>query len=230
MATSRKGTKKRRAAIAKKTSSKRASSEQIKRIKMVRYLARKGANHDVVQPKKRGKKEVDENRPKRARSAYIFFCKEERQKVVKEWEARGEKVKPVEIMGILAERWNKSSRSTKNRYAKMAEEDKIRYEDAKEEAKQYIKPKRARGAYNFFVAAERHTMSKKYKQNEIFAALGKKWKTLSDAAKQDYIDMENDDKERHKHELERWKEATAKQKAAKIAAMEAEAAAKAENG
>eukprot|EP00471_Norrisiella_sphaerica_P013691 CAMPEP_0184504460 /NCGR_PEP_ID=MMETSP0113_2-20130426/52478_1 /TAXON_ID=91329 /ORGANISM="Norrisiella sphaerica, Strain BC52" /LENGTH=220 /DNA_ID=CAMNT_0026894107 /DNA_START=2054 /DNA_END=2716 /DNA_ORIENTATION=+ len=199
-ANSRPSSSKKRRASSKKAS--RMDNNLVKRIKLARFLARKGITHEVPNSK-RGNKKDSVPKPKRARSAYIFFCQDERPILKKEL---GDKqVKPIEIMGLLAERWNNCSAKTKKKYEKRANEDKERYEQAKEEAKAYEKPKRARGAYNFFVAHERPLMAEIYEQNKIFQEIGKKWKQLDDEAKADYIKMEEEDKTRHEKELAEWK-------------------------
>jgi len=174
---------------------------QLLRVKMVRYLARRGVSHEIAFTKgKKNKGVKDPNRPKRARSAYIFFCKEERPKLAQE----EKEVKPVKLMQLLADRWNKLTAKKKKRYTQMAEEDKERYEKVKIEAQKYEKPKRPRGAYNFFVAQEREALAEDYNANEIFQELGKKWKVMTKDDKAPFVDMEHKDKERHKREFAKW--------------------------
>ena len=121
----------------------------------------------------------DPNKPKRGRSAYIFFCSEARQGVKEEL---GD-VKPQEVMRALGARWrelkdssNKTDKAKVEKYTKMAEEDKER---ASKELDEYVppteeeleaakpkrgrktskkksdKPKRGRSAYIFFCSSVR---------------------------------------------------------------------------
>ena len=71
----------------------------------------------------------DPMKPKRGRSAYIFFCGETREEVKKEL---GD-VKPQQVMRQLGARWKELKESTQRtdkaliaKYTKMAEEDKKR--------------------------------------------------------------------------------------------------------
>mmetsp|Transcript_22132 Transcript_22132/g.36924 ORF Transcript_22132/g.36924 Transcript_22132/m.36924 type:complete len:93 (-) Transcript_22132:301-579(-) len=78
-------------------------------------------------PKVKGataKKKKDPNAPKRPLAAYMFFCKETRDKIKEEL--------PESTFGeigrILGQRWADADVPTKKRFAEMAEEDKVRYE------------------------------------------------------------------------------------------------------
>ena len=79
------------------------------------------------------KKAKDPNKPKRGKSAYLFFCEEERPKVKK---SLGDGVKTTEVTKELGSRWKLLSASTKKADKKRvadfeakAAEDKKRYED-----------------------------------------------------------------------------------------------------
>ena len=75
-------------------------------------------------PKK--KKEKDPNAPKRGMSAYLFFCQEERDRLLKE--------KPglslTERSKELGKRWQEMSPEDKVKFQEKAAEDKKRYEEA----------------------------------------------------------------------------------------------------
>eukprot|EP00470_Lotharella_oceanica_P002178 CAMPEP_0170170868 /NCGR_PEP_ID=MMETSP0040_2-20121228/3924_1 /TAXON_ID=641309 /ORGANISM="Lotharella oceanica, Strain CCMP622" /LENGTH=256 /DNA_ID=CAMNT_0010410571 /DNA_START=27 /DNA_END=797 /DNA_ORIENTATION=- len=186
--------------------------EHVMKLKLARYVARRGIDYDSIKkPIKRSSSKKDEPKPKRARSAYIFFCREERPKLKESLDDKDEnKVKPVEMMGMLAERWKKASKATKARFQKMADKDKIRYEKDKEEQKANEPPKRARAAYNFFVAHERPLMAEKHEREKIFAEIGRKWKAISDEDKKLYLDLEAEDKRRHEREMAKWERAKEK--------------------
>jgi len=83
---------------------------------------------------KKKKKEKDPAAPKRAMSAYLFFCQENRDSIVK----KNPEKSATEIMKVLAEEWGKlakgkgGKKGTK-KYDTMAADDKIRYDKEKEE-------------------------------------------------------------------------------------------------
>ena len=75
------------------------------------------------------RRKKDPNAPKRAKSAYLFFCNEEREVVKKDHPD----FKATETTAELGSRWNTlkadSSRSKEmEKYAKMASDDKVRYQ------------------------------------------------------------------------------------------------------
>jgi len=81
-------------------------------------------------PKEKKSKKVKSTAPKRAKNAYIFFCQENRQKVMEE-----KKLNNSEIMTALGEMWKKMTDKKKKPYVDMAEKDKSRYV---EEMKNYV--------------------------------------------------------------------------------------------
>ena len=92
-----------------------------------------------VDKKSSGKK--DPNKPKRGKSAYLFFCAEHREKAKKEL---GEGAKATEVTAELGRQWNELKASTKasdkkklEKYEKQAREDKERYES---EMVNYVHP------------------------------------------------------------------------------------------
>jgi len=151
-------------------------------------------------PKKSPKKEKLE--PKRARSAYIFFCMEKREEVKK----NKPEIKATEILSELGKIWKKLTDKKKKPYEKMAQEDKKRYE---EEMKTYVpadgespkkskaakakdsSPKRAPSAYLIFCKENREEVKAKNadkKMTEITTILGKMWTDLSDKKKKPYTE------------------------------------------
>ena len=74
-------------------------------------------------PKKSPKKDKS---PKRARSAYIFFCGEKREEVTKKLVKDGKK--KTDVMKKLGEMWRDLDDKEKKPYEKMAKEDKKRFE------------------------------------------------------------------------------------------------------
>lgn len=91
--------------------------------------------------KKSSPKVKDPNAPKRGKSAYIFFCAENRSVVQKEL---GINSKTVEVTKELGVRWNTLKQSTKakdkqavEKFEQEAKDDKERYDD---EMKNYVRP------------------------------------------------------------------------------------------
>jgi hypothetical protein len=160
------------------------------------------------------------NAPKNASSPYIFFCKEEREKVKDEFPEFTVK----EIMAELGKRW-KAIKDTDDveKYKKMAEEDKERFAD---EMKSYVPsdeeektrkprvkkdknaPKNVRSAYMFYCEKRRDVIKKKnpeLKGKEITSKLSEEWKKIKDTDKaKKYLDMVEDDKKRHSKEMEEY--------------------------
>ena len=80
---------------------------------------------DEEKPKKE-KKKKDKDAPKKARSAYIFFCTDKRDYYKK----KNPELKPTEITAELGAAWKKIKETKKaDKYRKLAEEDKRRYEN-----------------------------------------------------------------------------------------------------
>jgi len=133
--------------------------------------------------KDKGSGKKDPNKPKRGKSAYIFFCAEHREKAK---ETLGEGAKATEVTAELGRQWNELKASTKasdkkklEKYEEQAREDKERYEgemvdytpppsDGESDEKKVNgkkgkgsgkkdtnKPKRGKSAYLFFCADHR---------------------------------------------------------------------------
>ena len=85
-------------------------------------LVKKYVSTDIskMKPKK------DPNMPKKPKSAYMFFCDEHRQTVMKE----NKDAKMGEISKILGEKWKKLSDKDKEQYVEMNEEAKENYSEA----------------------------------------------------------------------------------------------------
>jgi upstream-binding transcription factor len=75
-------------------------------------------------PKKSPKKSTS---PKRARSAYIFFCGEKRAEVTDDLVRRGKK--KTEVLTVLGKMWRELDDEDKKPFDKMAKKDKKRYEN-----------------------------------------------------------------------------------------------------
>lgn len=76
----------------------------------------------------------DPNRPKRPKSSYMFFTQEMREKLLK----KNPNASMTELSKIMGAEWAKTSEKDRVKYARMAEEDKTRYD---EELTEYEKNK-----------------------------------------------------------------------------------------
>ena len=71
--------------------------------------------------RKSKKSDDDTPKPRRPKSAYLFFCKEQREAVVaKMTEDNGEKPKPKEVLSGLGAAWKELKNSTKPKDKKLA--------------------------------------------------------------------------------------------------------------
>jgi len=80
---------------------------------------------------KKEKKVKAEGEPKRAKSAWLFFCDAERKNLAKEENAP----KGKDILGELAKRWKDLSDKKKKKFTKLAEEAKAQYAEDMEKFK-----------------------------------------------------------------------------------------------
>jgi len=157
--------------------------------------------------KSSGKK--DPNKPKRGKSAYLFFCADHREKVKEEL---GDAAKATAVTKELGKRWNELKASTKasdkkklEKYEEQAREDKERYEgeivdytpppsDEEDAGKKKSsgkkdpnKPKRGKSTYIFFCADHREKVKEELgdaaKATDVIAELGKRWNELKASTK-----------------------------------------------
>jgi len=180
------------------------------------------------------KKKKDPNAPKRAKSAYLFFCKDNREKVKGDL---GEKAKNTDVTRELGARWNALKESKKAadkkamiKYTKQAAEDRERYDAEKADyvplevdetevsapkrrggKKRADGPKRGKSAYLFFCQEHRDSVKEEnpeMKATEITSELGRLWKEFST-------------NEENAEELERYNDLAAEDKARYEAEKEA---------
>lgn len=165
------------------------------------------------------KKSKDPNAPKHAKSAYLFFCQENREAVKK---TLGKEAKATEITKELGKRWGllkaKGEKHT-TKYVKMAEEDKQRYDQQKSEyvpSEEFTTksrkrdpnaPRRAKSAYLFFCDEFRSVVSKELgpdsKATDVTRELGRRWnelKATSETATERYSELAEEDKQRYQSE------------------------------
>ena len=159
--------------------------------------------------KTKEKKVKDPNAPKKGKSAYLFFCEEERPKVK---EDLGDEVKSSEVTTELGVRWrdlheDSSSAATKRikKYMELAKQDKERYErekaeysppteeelKEKKEKKKVVKktPPRKVSAYALFSKEERVKIKERnptMSSGDVTKALGICWQGMSDEEKEEW--------------------------------------------
>ena len=163
----------------------------------------------VKSTKRSSDKIKDPNKPKRGKSAYIFFCAKKREEAKANL---GDGAKATEVTSELGRMWNALKASDKKADKKLlasleaeAAEDKARYNEAIEgyvapsdeelaamvPAKKTRKtsdkdpnaPKKGKSAYIFFCAAMRPQVKEELGEegkSSIMAELGKRWKELKD--------------------------------------------------
>ena len=163
----------------------------------------------VKSTKRSSDKLKDPNKPKRGKSAYIFFCSKKREEAKAKL---GDGAKATEVTSELGLMWNALKASTKPAEKKLlasleaeAAEDKARYNEAMEDyvapsdeelaaivpAKKARKtsdkdpnaPKRGKSAYIFFCAAMRPQVKEELGEEGkslIMSELGKRWKELKE--------------------------------------------------
>lgn len=141
---------------------------------------------------KSSKKVKDPNAPKKPKNSFMFFCEENRD-LVKEKNAS---FSPKEVTKKLAETWRDLSDDEKQKYKDKADQDKTKYDKAKEN---YVpnnqplndekKPTREKSAYTNFSNELRPKIkasNPNAKFGELSKILSEKWATLSDAQKASY--------------------------------------------
>ena len=163
----------------------------------------------VKSTKRSSDKIKDPNKPKRGKSAYIFFCAKKRDEAKANL---GDGAKATEVTSELGRMWNALKASDKKSDKKLlasleaeAAEDKARYNEAMEDyvapsdeelaaivpAKKTRKtsdkdpnaPKKGKSAYIFFCAAMRPQVKEELGEegkSSIMSELGKRWKELKE--------------------------------------------------
>ena len=138
----------------------------------------------------------DPTAPKRAKTAYIFFCAAHRERVKKEL---GDDASATDVIRALGVKWNelKASKKAADKkqlatYEHLATDDSTRYEREMEayvpsegyesrRKKGRTGPKRAVSAYLYFCEHHRSLVKKEHpemKSSEITARLGQMWNDL----------------------------------------------------
>ena len=170
--------------------------------------------------KKAKKAPKDPNKPKGARSAWIFYTKvtfPEIQKAHADWGFG-------EVNKELSKRWKAMDDEAKKPFTEQAAADKTRYEtemakytppaDAQRPKKQKtggrdtLAPKNATNAWQYFIRATRPDVvaeNKDLSSGEVMKELKERWKGLDDAERQPFLDEAAKDKERFHEEMAAYK-------------------------
>ena len=74
----------------------------------------------------------DPDRPKRAKTGYLYFCNHKRPDIMKWMRKKNEKINVGAIQKKLGKMWGAMSDDEKNPYVKQSDEDKERYKEEME--------------------------------------------------------------------------------------------------
>eukprot|EP00793_Prasinoderma_coloniale_P005150 PRCOL_00000911-RA len=158
--------------------------------------------------------------PKRARSAYSFFVAEQRPIVAN----KHKELKTHEIFKKVAEEWKKITDKQKQKYQKLADDDKVRFTEEEgvwkaaggvkkskkqkknKKAKDPNAPKRPQTAFFAFAAANRPKLLEanpelKGKVTQITTLLGERWRSLTDEEKKPFVKAAIQDKARYEKQM-----------------------------
>jgi hypothetical protein len=153
-----------------------------------------------VKKRKRKRKSSLASSKKRAKSAYMFFCAEERTRI-KEGEPE---MKGREVMVELGKRWRQAKEGDISKWEKLAKKDKARVESESDEAHPDIReflttlplapPKpvedKAKKIYTYSFWAKHHRSeigrSTGLKSKELTKELSKQWKALGQEEKAEW--------------------------------------------
>lgn len=157
--------------------------------------------------KKLEKKNDGKVKPKHVKSAYMYFCSENRPLLLKGG------VSPKDIMSVLGKEWvklktnvklgNPDAISTMEKFTEMANSDKQRYAHEKESIAP-VKPKKASSAYILFSKDYRTSVKERnpdMSQQDIMKEIGKAWSEMKSKNPQKYSEYQKM-AERLKQELE----------------------------
>ena len=123
------------------------------------------------------------DKPKKSKSAYLFFCEDERKKITSE----NLGLKSVQVIVLLGQRWrdlkaNKARSSELSKYEKLAHLDHERYTSEKQSAKKSSKKpdgNKHKSTYLLFCEQNRPVVKSELpnlKAKEIIVELARRWK------------------------------------------------------
>jgi hypothetical protein len=156
----------------------------------------------------------DPDRPKRSKSAYLYFCEDMREHIKKEFPNMNAK----ELTTELGSRWNqvKDDKIKISKYTKQADDDKQRYSkqmtqyvvpEQYNRKKKFDGPKRSKSAYLYFCEEQRRLIQSENPNmnvKQITTELGKRWNQIKEDKKKitKYTKQADDDKQRYTYEKE----------------------------
>ena len=166
----------------------------------------------------------DEERPKRATTAYLVFLERHRKRMT----AANPEAKPKEITKLLAGEWREVSNDEKQKCEEIAAADKVRHETEMAEyntgkkkktrkKKDPDRPKRATTAYMVFCNRHRKRVTEanaELKPKDVTTQLADLWKEVTDAEKQECEKVAAEDKVRHETEMAAYNKRKEEEKAA----------------
>jgi len=147
--------------------------------------------------------------PKKAQSAYMFYCAEQRPKL----KADNPDLSFSDLGKQLGSDWKELDSDAKAPYEEQAKKDKKRFEDEGGVTKKTAKkrkqegPKRPLSAYMFFAQENRASIASDNPDagfGELGKLVGQKWGELSTSDKAPYAKKNKEDKERYAQELADW--------------------------
>ena len=83
--------------------------------------------------KKRKRSKKDPNKPKRAGTAYLFYCNEKRPALMADLKKKGKKINVGHLQQQLGKSWKALVEKDMKRYIALAEKDSQRYKEEMEE-------------------------------------------------------------------------------------------------
>ena len=172
-------------------------------------------------------KDSNGKRLKNVPSAYLLFCREEREKIT----ANNPNISNAEKLSLLGESWTKLVKSNKsadkkrhqkyiNLNIKLREERQKLVKSLKKEAIENgefeePKPKRPMSAYFIFIHSDKmkkEVIDKKIKSTEISKYKSIQWAKLSDNDKKPYFEQAEIAKKNFEEEIIKWQKRCAKRK------------------
>lgn len=143
-------------------------------------------------------------KPKRATSAYNFFCAAVRPEVT----ASNPSATFGEISKITGAMWQGMKKKQKKEYQVKADADKERYLEEMAQWQLTRKPKKAASAYMLFVKAKRNELAAANPDMDFAALsrfLGSSWKDTTEEERQPFYAAQAEDVKRYEAELAEWK-------------------------
>merc|ERR1711991_1295827 len=161
-----------------------------------------GPNSIIPNMAKKAKR--DPAKPKKSKSAYQFFCLENRERV----RNANPEAKNTEMFSLLSEQWKQCQGADREKYIALADQDKLRYKDemaeytptpgfektSKRKKKDPDAPKRPPSAYQLFSQAHRDRVvaeNPDVKHTEYFKLLSQKWKAANEQERAPFVARAN---------------------------------------